>query len=374
MIELLLTKVTPFQFDVCLPGDELLPNGSLCTPPRLYRQEWFDAAGPSSFWYDSTNDRYVLQAHFTETRSPGGSGNSQKIINIDPETGVGTQVAAQNGTDASNRNVTLGSYGLNYLFRLSFGPPASPSNSILECDNLTGIPSATQIANPVAIGTDYGSLVGTNGFHLNRVNTLIAIPSTASLRVWNYDTATLIREIGYPNENITFTMLYEDDEVSYIVMDTPVTNQFDIMKVNIVTGVIQLYTAIQPIAGTDNEVKFAFDTKRKILCVYHQRTVDATDGGNLDVLEFFKMIPAPVEITNPVPLSVVRVDERIKMVSHVLGDHGEAGVGKAVTVTNSGSGTVLTPSVTPVANGSFGIDYLAPAVTGVDTITNEAEV
>ena len=373
MIDLLLTKTTPFQFDVCQPGDELLPNGSLCTPPRLYRQEWFDAAGPSSFWYDSTNDRYVLQGAFTEV-GIGGSGNSHKIINFDPETAVGTQVVAQNGLDAFNRNVTLGSYGLNYLYRLAGGPPASPSNSILECDNLTGIPSPTQIANPVAIGTDYGSLAGTNGFHLNRVNTLIAIPSTASLRVWNYDTATLIREIGYPNENLTFTTLYEDAEVMYLIMDTPVTNQFDLMKVNIVTGIIQMYTTIQPIAGTDNEVKFAFDTRRKILAVYHQRTVNGTTGGNEDVLEFFKIIPAPVEITDPVPLSIVRVDERIKMISHVLGDHGEAGVGKAVTVTNSGSGVVLTPSVTPIANGTFSIDYKAPAVTGVDTITNTAEV
>jgi hypothetical protein len=373
MIELLLTKTTPWQFDLCQTGDELLSNGSLCTPPRLYRQEWHQAAGPSSFWYDSTNDRYVLQTNLTEV-GIAGTGNSHTVVNIDPETGIGTQQPTQIGSTISDRNVTLGSYGLNYVYRLSAGPPASPSNSILETDNLTGRPSATQIANPVAIGTDYGSLAGTNGFHLDRINTLIAIPLTSSLRVWNYDTATLIREIGYPNENLTFTMLYESSEVSYIVMDTPVTNQFDIMKVNIVTGVTQMYTAIQPIAGTDNEVKFAFDTKRKIVCVYHQRAINGTTGANEDVLEFFKIIPAPIEITDPVPLSVVRINEKINMVSHVLGDHGEAGVGKAVTVSNSGSGTVLTPSVTPVANGSFGIDYLAPGSTGTDTITNEAEI
>ncbi len=372
MIELLLTKVTPFQFDLCLPGDvSPLFNASLCIPPRLYRQEWNQGAGPDSFWYDSTNDRYVLQANFQEVGISGS--NSHVNIFFDPETGVGTQ-QGQNGATFSNRNVTLGSYGLNYLYRLSGGPPASPNNSILECDNQTGQSSATQVANPVAIGTDYGSLAGTNGFHLNRINTLVAIPLASSLRVWNYDTATLIREIGYPNENLTFTMLYESDEVSYIVMDTPVTNQFDIMKVNIVTGVTQMYTAIQPIAGTDNEVKFAFDTKRKIVCLYHQRAVNGTTGGNEDVLEFFKIIPAPVEITDPVPLRVVRVDEKIEMISHVLGDHGEAGVGKAVVVSNSGSGTVQTPSVTPVTNGSLSITYLAPGSTGSDTITNEAEV
>jgi hypothetical protein len=263
---------------------------------------------------------------------------------------------------------------LNYLYRFAFGPPASPSNSILECDNLTGVASATQIANPVAIGTDYGSLAGSNGFHLNRLQTLIAIPLTSSLRVWNYSTATLIREIGYPNENLTLTMLYEDDEVTYIIMDTPVTNQFDIMKVNIVTGITQMYTAIQPIAGTDNDVMFAFDTKRKIMAVYHQRAVNATTGANEDVLEFFKIIPAPVEITDPVPVRFVRVDENVTMISHVLGDHGEAGVGKAVTVSNSGSGTVLTPSVTPVTNGSFSLGYLAPGSTGSDTITNQTDV
>jgi hypothetical protein len=169
-------------------------------------------------------------------------------------------------------------------------------------------------------------------------------------------------------------MLYEDDQVSYIVMDTPVTNQFDILKVNIVTGITQLYTAIQPIAGTDNEVKFAFDTKRKIVCIYHQRAVNATTGANEDVLEFFKIIPAPVEITDPVPVRFVRVDENVTLISHVLGDHGEAGVGKNVTVSNSGSGTVLTPSVTPVTNGSFSIGYLAPGSTGSDTITNEVEI
>jgi hypothetical protein len=374
MIELLLTNTTPWQFDLCQDGDEDATfNSALCTPPRLYRQEWSQAAGPGSFWYDSTNDRYVIQTNMTEVGT-AGTGNVRTIVNIDPETGIGTQVPTHIGLITSDRNVTLGSYGLNYVFRLSAGPPASPSNSILETDNLTGRPSATQIANPVAIGTDYGSLVGTRGFHLNRTDLLIAIPSTASLRVWNYDTATLIREIGYPNENLTFTMLYEDDEVSYIVMNTPVTNQFDIMKVNIVTGTTQMYTTVQPIAGTDNEVKFAFDTKRKILAVYHQRAINATTGGNEDVLEFFKITPAPVQITDPTPLSIVRVDERVKMISHVLGDHGEAGVGKNVTVTNSGSGVVLTPSVTPIASGTFSIDYKAPAVAGVDTITNTAEV
>lgn len=373
MIELLLTKTTPWQFDLCQAGDELLFNSFLCTPPRLYRQEWHQAAGPSSFWYDSTNDRYVMQTNLTDV-DHNGTGNGHSIVNFDPETGVGTQEPGQLLSVISDRNVTIGSYGLNYVYRLSAGPPASPSNSILETDNLTGRPSATQIANPVAIGTDYGSLAGTNGFHLNRINTLIAIPLTSSLRVWNYDTATLIREIGYPNENLTFTMLYEDDEVTYIVMDTPVTNQFDILKVNIVTGITQLYTVIQPIAGTDNEVKFAFDTKRKIVCVYHQRAVNATTGANEDVLEFFKIIPAPVEITDPVPVRFVRIDENVTMISHVLGDHGEAGVGKNVVVSNSGSGTVLSPSVTPITNGSFSIGYLAPGSTGSDTITNEAEI
>jgi hypothetical protein len=373
MIDLLLTRTTPWQFVECLPGDELLSNGFLCTPPRLYRQEWYDAGGPSSFWYDQANDVYRMQCNLTEV-GIGGAGNSHLVATIDPETGIGSLGTVQNGLDFFNRNVTIGSYGLNYLFRLAGGPPESSSNAILECDNQTGIPSATQIANFVAIGTDYGSLAGTNGFHLSRTTNLIAIPSAASLRVWNFDTATLIREIAYPNENLTFTMLYENEEVSYIVMDTPTTNAFDLMKVNIVTGITEMYTQIQPIAGTDNEVKFAFDTKRKILAVYHQRTVNATTGANEDVIEFFKVIPEPVQITDPVPTTFVRELEKVKLVSHVLGDHGEAGVGKAVTVSNSGLGTVLTPSVTPVANGSFTIDYLPPAAPDTDTITNQAEV
>jgi hypothetical protein len=169
-------------------------------------------------------------------------------------------------------------------------------------------------------------------------------------------------------------MLYEDEEVSYIVMDTPVTNQFDLMKLNIVTGITEMYTTIQPIGGTDNEVKFAFDTKRKIVCVYHQRAINGTTGGNEDVLEFFKIIPAPIQITDPVPVSLVRINEKVVLISHVLGDHGEAGVGKNVTVSNSGSGVVLTPSVTPISNGSFSIAYQAPGSTGSDTITNEAEI
>ncbi len=372
MIELLLTKTTPWQFDLCLVGDEALSNGSLCTPPRLYRQEWHQSNGPSSFFYDGSNDQYVLQTNLTEV-DIAGPGNSHTVVFIDPETGVGVQ-QAQTGPTFTDRNVTIGEYGLNYMFRISAGPVASPNNSILEVDNLTGKASALQIANPVAIGTDYGSLSGALGFHLNRSNTLIAIPFASTLQIWNYDTATLIREVAYPNENLTFTMLYEDAEVSYIVMDTPVTNQFDIMKLNIVTGIVQMYTTIQPIAGTDNEVKFAFDTKRKIVCVYHQRAINGTTGANEDVLEFFKIIPAPVEITDPVPVGLVRINEKVIMISHVLGDHGEAGVGKSVVVTNSGSGTILTPTVTPITNGSFSITYLAPGSTGVDTITNEAEI
>lgn len=372
MIELLLTKNVPFQFDVCLPGDELLANGSLCTPPRLYRQEWFDNGGIASFWYDYQNDVYRAQGAFTEV-GIGGSGNSLQLLTVDPETGDTTKVGGQ-ASNAFNRHVTLGPYNLTYLYRLAFGPPASPTNSILECDNVTGIPNAAQIAAPVAIGTDYDSLIGTNGFHLNRNATYITIPLSASLRTWDYTPGTLVREIAYPNENLTLKMLYESETLAYVVMDTPTTQEFDLLKVNTLLGTVEMYTAIQAIAGTDNETHFAFDTRRKVLAVYHQRTVNATTGANEDVIEFFKIIPQPVEITDPTPLSLVRVDERVKMISHVLGDRGEAGVGKAVTVTNSGSGTVLTPSVAPISNGTFTIDYEAPSVTGSDTITNEAEV
>lgn len=371
MIQIQLTITPPFQFDPCQPGDESLANGFLCTPPREYRQEWFDGAGINGFWYDHANDLYRVQAPFTEV-GIGGSGNSHQLISINPETGIASKVGGQT-LNFFNRHVSLNSYELAYLYRLAGGPPASPSNSILNCDNITGIPNAAQIAAPIAIGSDYGGLAA-NNFHLNRTNTLISIGIAGTLQIWNYSTATLVKEIGLPNENVILKMLYESEEIAYVVMDTPITNQFDLMKVNVVLGTVEMYTAIQPIAGTDNDVNFAFDTRRKTLAVYHQRTHNATTGANEDVLEYFKIIPAPVEITDPVPLSVVRVNERVKMVGHVLGDHGEAGVGKNVTVTNSGSGVVLTPSVTPIANGTFSIDYEAPAVTGVDTITNEAEV
>jgi len=367
MIQLLLTKNVPFQFDVCQSGDELLSNGSLCTPPRLYRQEWYDAGGPASFWYDYQNDVYRMQGAFTEV-GIGGVGNSLQLITIDPETGDATKVGGQ-PLNAFNRHVTLGGYNLVYLYRLAGGQ----TNAIIETDNITGIPSATQIANPVAVGADYGSLAPSN-FHVNRTNTLVAIPFAGSLEIWNYSTQLMTSEIGLPNENVVLKMLYESEQLAYVVMDTPVTNQFDLLKVNTFLGTVELYTVIQPIAGTDNETHFAFDTRRKILAVYHQRTVNGTTGANEDVIEFFKVIPAPVEITDPVPLGLVRVDERVKLISHVLGDHGEAGVGKAVTVSNSGSGTILTPNTTPIANGTFSIDYLAPGSTGSDTITNEAEV
>jgi len=371
MIELLLTKNVPFQFDLCQPGDEALSNGSLCTPPRLYRQEWYQAAGPQAFWYDYTNDVYRLQGTFTEV-GIAGLGNSHQLITINPETGDATKVGGQ-ALNFNNRHVTLGSYNLCYIYRLASGPPASPSNSILEVDNITGIPSATQIANPVAIGSEYGSL-SANNFHINRTLSYISITLAASLQIWNYDTTTLIHEIAYPNENVTLKTLYESDNIAYIILDTPVTNQFDVVKVDVSLGTVENYITIQPIAGTDNEVEFAFDTRRKILAVYHQRAVNATTGANEDVIEFFKMIPAATVITDPVPLRVVRVNERVKLISHVLGDHGEAGIGKIVTVTNSGSGIVFSPHPALGANGSFMIDYGAPASPGSDTITNAVEV
>jgi hypothetical protein len=62
------------------------------------------------------------------------------------------------------------------------------------------------------------------------------------------------------------------------------------------------------------------------------------------------------------------------MIAHLIGDRGEVGQVKPITVTNSGDGTILQSTVSPRGNGSISFQYLAGDNPGSDTITLQVDI
>jgi hypothetical protein len=359
----LLQSTNPIAYELCQPGDGGIYNPFLCTAPRQYREE-ITSNGILGFYYDSNVDEYVLIIQMKFAAWPSWRINA---YHIDPETGLTT--SQELGLSVPGiffaRSYENGQLKKVYANRFA----GSGSNSIVPVDPVT---FELDIANPVVESSDVGGFI-MNKFLLNRTNGIVAVQDVSKIRRYNYNTPVQLESISIP-EWTPEDMAYEDEARGWAVLssNTGFPEGLAAMKFNYVEPAVEILTGIQS-DGTEILSAIAYDSKRKAVAVFRNMPV-ATDGASLDKLDIYKPIVQPTNLTAPVPQDKLVPGKTVQFIANLIGDRGEAGSIKPVTITNTGDGTILQPTVVPRTNGSISFQYLVGNNPGSDTITLQVDI
>lgn len=350
----LLQSTVPVEYEECLPGDGAVYNSYLCTPPRIYREE-IQPTGILGFWYDETKDRFILLVRMSFALWPSWRINSYEIH---PETGL----------------VTAQSLGRTISGVLFHGPYTGGDFRRVYANTLAGAVAnvdpttlVVDASNPLVTSADVDG-AAISRFVLNQTDRTIVLGRTGHVAVWNYVTNTRLGRISLP-ELFVNDLAYEDNDRCWaVIAPTLSLSNPGIVKLNYKKFVPELYTTLQPSDPVDVNTRIAYDSKRKNLGVFRQRA-NASDGAATHALEIYKPYSLPTTLTDPVPVQSVVVNQISTITANLVGDRGEVGQVKAVSVSNDGAGFILQPTVTPRVNGSITFQYQAAATLGDDTIT-----
>lgn len=351
----LLQSTTPIEFELCQAGDGTIYNPALCTPPRIYREE-ITSSGMKGFYYDANKDRYILIAQMKFAAWPSWRFNTYEIH---PETGLTTLLTygANPLNVAFTRGYENGEFKKVYANKFA----GSDSNTIMSVDPDT---YAVDTADIIVESADVGGFTMSK-FMLNRQDFIVALSDTSELRRYNYSTPVQLTSMTMPELSIT-DMAYEDLARGWVLLSNSIDG-LSAVKINYIDETVEILTKLQS-DGTELDSAIAYDSKRKNIAVMRQMTPD-TDGASLDALEIYKPIVVPTNITAPVPQSKLVPGNTVVMLANLIGDRGEAGSVKPVTISNTGDGTILQTSVVPRSNGQISFQYLVGDNPGTDVIT-----
>lgn len=358
----LLKQTTPISYQLWQTGDSTAYNPSLLVPPRVYKEQIsHTSAGLDSFFYDSQRDRYVVVAIMDITAWPS---HSVQAFVIHPETGL--QESRQDITGAFSvafdRYIENGDLKKIYSNRFA----GTSVNTIITVNPSTYEPNPSDV---IVSSADVGG-AQIQRFLLNRTDGIVAISATSKVLRFHYPTQTPLSSIAMP-EGTIIDLAYEDKDRGWSLMNNA-TYGLSAVKFNYTSARVESYTKLQSGSG-DLAFQLAYDSRRKNLAVFRQRNEDST-GQATHLLDIYKPIVKPTNITDPVPLQPMIPGTVVTMVAHLIGDRGEAGAIKPVTITNSGDGTILQSVVTPRSNGVISFQYLVGSAASSDTITLEATV
>lgn len=350
-----------YQVATSLPS--FVYNAHLVTSPRIYKEE---IASIEGFYYDIARDKYVLVALMDQIFYP-----SWKYTRFDfsPETGL--QVSREDFEGGAigfawTTGYENGDWKKVYAHRIF-----SPNNAIVEVRNTIPEPTSFQLNNPIVQDSDVGGLA-MNTFVLSRENNIIAFSDGNGHFVYrfNYNTGSQLTSIRIPEQGMR-DMAYENNELAWGLMnDNGSSGGFAVAKFNFISPKFQMYSRVPPSAsGTDQDASIAFDSVRKSLAVFRKRAADST-GAAQHIIDIYKPIEVPTDITDPVPVTHIKANSRGTLVAHVIGEKGTGGGNRAVKVTNTNaSATLKHPTTVSQLNGSVVIPYDAPDGNSTDTIT-----
>lgn len=356
----LLQETTPIAYEVCLSDD--LPtsyNAFLCTPPRNYREELFLSTGIWGFWYDANKDKYILLSLLGYVKWPGWRINSWEI---DPITGVETLAIRDRSVDGLTFLRGYENSDFNKVYALSI-----TARDIKQIDPVT-----MQTLDPVVL--EEANLVPPVFIHtfvIARGKNQIFVSTTNTFSKYQISDGALLSKMSSPAGTLA-DMAYEDNERAWATYQTP-DGLTGVLKVNYDTMKYEIITKLQPGASPDLDSAIAYDSKRKNIAVFRQRA-NAVDGAAEHVLGIYKPFTEPIGITEPVPVGELIPGRVTTFIAHLYGSGGEVGQLQTVTVTNTGDGTILQPTVTPASNGAVSVQYLAGQNPGSDTITFQVTV
>ncbi len=353
----LIQETTPFGYELCQPGDGAVYHPDLCTPPKIYRES-INTDPLRGFWYDSKTDEYVALITMRFSLWPSYRTN---LYRINPETGViNSEVLGFSGAGGILTGYENGGFNKLYAYL--------NNNGVFEVDSQT----LAVIGSPI-VPMNTTVLGHINPFIINQSTKTLVVDDTLVIEVWDYTTGseTQLGEFGNPQASLS-DMAYEDDERVWTVA-IGADGLPTVIKINYQDIKIESMSAIQ--AGTESDIKIAiaYDSVRKVTAILRLRP-DAVDGAARHVMELYKPFAVPTNITAPVPIGPLVPGQVTTFVANMYGDRGEMGQLKTVTVTNTGDGTILQPTVTPRTNGSIVFQYLSGPNPGTDTIQIQADI
>jgi hypothetical protein len=359
MLQTIATAAPCLAYQPYVPGGGgiggIIYHPELIVPPRIYGES---LAYCRHFYYERGGDRLVGWAMFDTVQWPGWA-----CWRYEWDAGSGallSRTAASLFTLTYTGKAGLGSYGSIYITRnTDLKIWEVPWDTLWPTAGLWSI--APQTWTPARIFTHAV---------VNRENSLIAGVAGAVLEVWDIAGTPALRGSLRLPQSLGY-MAYEDRDNLWII-----TSGGLVAKANyrLYPPRWEMLSSVQDPTADALAYLCAFDTKRKRLAVFRQRP-DALDGACQCQIEFYQPLWAVTGLTDPVPVSIPRVGERVQFVAHLHGERGEGvtpySVEGALTVPALGrlldlrSGTAL--------NGAAGHRYEALAL-GEETLTLTATV
>lgn len=189
-----------------------------------------------------------------------------------------------------------------------------------------------------------------------------------TIDVYDYTTPSLLRSI--PCISVVSSMAGESKDCLWLSHQNSL-----LAKVNFTVGRYECVTSINYRDITNvREVHIAFDSKRKRIAVFLERTDDVT-GACRHLIQFYNLIPQPGILTDPVPLQELKAGEYTSMDVSLLGEAGEPVSGRQITLSleEPSTGHLGTSLITTAANGQATFGYTPASMGGTDTITATVE-
>lgn len=360
---LLLTTGSPaISYDGCpdpsTPGQ--LFFSSFCTIPRTFQESMSSAEG---FFYDPGTDTYNLVARLNQIFWPSWKYN---YYSISATTGLQVQKLRIEGgaIDFSwTGNRRAGGFKKVYAQRIF-----NPINAIVEITPTIGLPTASQLANPIITDADVGGR-SLGQAVINRDQKIVGLVESFDFVTIDYTSNTVLKRLRLPENGVVDTA-YEDDQRCWILM-TDTSGGLIVVKINYILGRVELMSRLQDSdSGPDISASIAFDTRRKNVAVFRRRN-DNSDGSPAHIVEIYKPIALANILTEPVPVTAVLPNKQATFVAHVAGDKGEAGSGVKVTASTAGVGKIKKGTSTSRGGGSVVLPYDAGNKNLTDTITLE---
>lgn len=381
MLELITQVTNPLVYKTCAehwapfpPGATTGYHGWCGTSPH---QALESIVLLDSFVYDPVADRYRFICFMNTANYPSWSINS---FIVHPETGVIESrqdligYAVAHAWTEPMYNGGLGKVYAGYL--------ATPAGyGIVEVGFPDGIPSASQVANPILTVAHVPLLSMTNnGFAVSPENKLICVLSLGSegMTVYDYSTTPGTRLHYRPfNESFAWGIGYENEENCWVLLSSAqlgfgasAQDKQTLVKYNYRRDNIELVSELQQQGAVDRLAQVAFDTKRKKLAAIRIKADDAVTGAANNSFEIYSPRPAMAHITVPVAIKQISEDTETTLVSHLLGTKAEAGGSKEVVISCSPTASIIkNPKQVTEVNGRVAFKVTPPDDGATETIT-----
>jgi hypothetical protein len=353
-----LKTVSP-AFDYTLWGG-IVPtyhyNDYLVTPPRIYQEELRSSDPVSHFFYEPSNDYLVLFVWFNTYAYPGWKFHR---LTFAAATGDLVEDVSVSWAAVWTNAGSVGSYNKIYATMNS-------STKIYEVSWKTAAPpTGAWYIDPAAWSpsTIFARAV------VNREDNLIAGIGTWDLDIWDISgTPAKQASMRLPQAgNVSGAyMTYEDRKRLWIVTPSGL-----LLKANYAVPRWEILSSVDTPGEDDIGYAIAFDTKRKRLVLFRQKT-NASDGACRCTFEFYRpLINVEADgLTDPVPVQPVRCGQKTIFLAHLHGVSGEpvSPYTIAGALQDPAAGSLNSSKGGTNLNGGVSFNYQAPETPGTDTL------